>query len=118
MKIRALLMLAPALLTSSLELAAPAAAGQSLPAPTEEWESATLLEVGTGKVLGHWVPAQSEMVIEMEVKTGRVLQRIACDEWQDANAPQGCDGQEVGMAPYRPGQLAGLLGLVKGVASA
>ena|GEM_PF-3107287 len=112
MKLRTLLVLCPSLLAATLAFAAATSASEVFPAPSDDWKSVKLLDVGTGKELGHWVPAQSDTVIEMEVETGRVLRRIQCDEWQDASAPEGCEGHVVSMVPYRPAQLPGVQGLL------
>jgi len=111
MKLRTLVLTAPALLAAMLTLASPASAEVALPAPSDEAESMVLMEVGTGKILGEIVPAQWDSVVEMEVNTGRILQVTDCDDWQDAKTPDACVGTVTGSVPLPPAHLSDLLGL-------
>ncbi|WP_159614750.1 hypothetical protein [Glutamicibacter sp. JC586] len=112
MKPRTLALTTPALLAAMLTLASPASADVVLPEPTDPAESMVLMEVGTGKILGHFVPSQWNTVVEMDVRTGRIQQVTKCNEWQDTKTPDACVGTVTGAVPLLPANLAGFLGLV------
>ena len=112
MKLRTLALTTPALLVAMLTLASPASADVVLPEPTDPEESVVLMEVGTGKILGEFVPSQWNTVVEMDAHSGRIQQVTECNEWQDVKTPDACVGSVTGALPLLPANLAGLLGLV------